>query len=83
MNAERHSPELGSVARKQLFLLEKLHEEWELSGRSVEPLKFGWQRYEQWGAQGGIEDNGQLTNILRGLEKIGLITKAEWINPAR
>lgn len=82
MNAERHSPELGSVARKQLFILGKLSEEWELAGRPSKPLKFDWSRYEQWNAAGGIEDNGQLMNILHGLEKRGLILKAEWINPA-
>ena len=83
MNAERQHTELSAVARKQLFILEKLNEEWELSGQSIKPLKFGWQRYERWEIQAGIDDDGQLMNLLQGLVKNELLARAEWINPAR
>ena len=80
MNAERQ-PAPNSVAQKQLFILQKLHEEWELKGQESR-LDFDWTRYERWCREGCIEDNGQLMNILIGLKKLGLIDKAEWINPA-
>ena len=82
MNAERPNSKSSSIVRKQLFVLEKLVEEWELSGKDSKPLKFDWSRYERWERQGDIDDSGQLMNILHGLIREGLITKAEWINPA-
>ncbi len=80
MNAERQLIP-SAVAQKQLFILQKLHEEWELKGQESR-LDFHWTRYEQWCREGGIDDEGQLMNILIGLQKLGLIEKSEWINPA-
>lgn len=80
MNAERQPPP-SSVAQKQLFILQKLHEEWELKGREAK-LDFHWIRYAKWCQEGDIADEGQLMNILIGLKKQGLLEEAKWINPA-
>jgi hypothetical protein len=76
--------ELSVADKKKLFILEKLDEEWEFV-QKLEPklIKLHWSRYEKWLKDSGIEDNGQLMNILLGLKKEGLITDCKWVNPAR
>jgi len=82
MNAERPHTEPSSIVKKQLFLLEKLYEDWELSGRAQGPIKMHWSRYEGWAKEGGFDDVGQMMSALKGLESMGLLKKAEWVNPA-
>ncbi len=77
--------ELSVAEKKKLFILEKLNEEWELLPKQLEPklIKLHWSRYEKWLKDSGIPDNGQLMNILLGLQEKGLITDCKWVNPAR